>query len=127
MVISPSAAIAVASNIGSHIKANNIASSERFLSVRGPVAIDDLQRLIFVCKICSPAVRGHLHATSRVCYGSSPAGLARPAGEWAPIVKPRDRQALPWAQNSIANVSLGSVLTLSRRRDGQLPRFFHPR
>src|SRR5260370_24587686 len=48
MVTSPSAAIAVDSKIGSHIKANNIASSDLFLSVCVPAtaAIDDLQRPI---------------------------------------------------------------------------------
>jgi hypothetical protein len=46
--------------IGSHIKANNIASSDRFLSVCVPVAtaIDDLQRLIFI---------GALTLRSRTC------------------------------------------------------------
>jgi hypothetical protein len=58
----------VASKIGSHIKASNIASSDLFLSVRVPAtaAIDDLQRLI----LSAPAAPHEPGLLRPFCCGS---------------------------------------------------------
>src|SRR5258708_17877227 len=109
MVTSPCEAIAVASKIGSHIKANNIASSDLFLSVCVPAtaAIDDLQRLI----LSAPAPPHEPGLLRPLCCASWVPRRTVPASRYHP--------APPWRR------ALSLFLTLNRTRDGQLPRSFH--